>query len=192
MNMDRAKDVRIYGQNAVAERALDGMSKRMPPTLLRFFRWQFALQLRACPDGVRKCGVLSVRGSQSLYGAFGVGSIVQYVAVLSRLGDGLQELAFVLADNAVYCGYLSAMFDYLDIPNKKYEGTIPVEKRSFCDGGDYDYEIEFCNVSFKYPETEQYVLKNISLKFPGWKTVCDCGNEWFGQDHVRQAALQAV
>jgi ATP-binding cassette subfamily B protein len=47
----------------------------------------------------------------------------------------------------------------LDIPNKKYQGTIPIEKRD-----DTDYAIEFRNVSFKYPGSEQYALKNINLK----------------------------
>ncbi len=165
MNMDRAKDVRIYGQNAVAERALDGMSKKDAADAAAIFQMAVCPALARALMGFANAACYLFVAAKAFYGAFGVGSIVQYVAVLSRLGDGLQELAFVLADNAVYCGYLSAMFDYLDIPNKKYEGTIPVEKRSFCDGGDYDYEIEFRNVSFKYPETEQYVLKNISLKF---------------------------
>ena len=37
-------------------------------------------------------------------------------------------------------------------------------KKVFCDGGDNEYEIEFRNVSFKYPGTEEYVLKNINLE----------------------------
>lgn len=44
--------------------------------------------------------------SKALFGAFGVGNIVQYVAVLSRLGEGLQELMYLLSDNEVYCTHL--------------------------------------------------------------------------------------
>ena len=39
---------------------------------------------------------------KALFGAFIVGNIVQYVAVLSRLGEGLQELMYILSDNEVY------------------------------------------------------------------------------------------
>lgn len=40
-----------------------------------------------------------------------------------------------------------------------YRGKLPVEKRL-----DNQYEIEFRNVSFRYPGTETYALKNLSLK----------------------------
>ncbi len=165
MSMDRAKDVRIYGQNAVAGRALDEMSQKDAADSSQIFQMAVFPMLAHVVTGFVNVMCYLFVVVKAFCGAFGVGSIVQYAAVLSRLGDGLQELAFMLADNEVYCGYLQEMFDYLDIPDKKYEGTIPVEKRSFCDGGDYEYEIEFCNVSFKYPNTERYVLKNVSLKF---------------------------
>ncbi len=52
------------------------------------------------------------------------------------------------------------VFLFLDIPNRMYQGSLTVEKRS-----DRNYEVEFRNVSFRYPNTEQYALRNISLKF---------------------------
>lgn len=97
-------------------------------------------------------------------GAFEVGNIVQYVGALSRLNEGIRGLMFVLPDNEVYCSHLQSLFEFLDIPNQKYQGTLPVEKRSFCDGGDNDYQIEFQNVSFRYPSSETWALKNVSLK----------------------------
>ncbi len=97
---------------------------------------------------------------KSFFGAFGVGSIVMYAGAFNRLGDGVQGLMFMLSDNAVYCSHLRDLFDFLDIPNKKYQGSLPVEKRR-----DNEYEIEFKNVSFKYPVSETYTLKNLNLKF---------------------------
>ena len=41
-----------------------------------------------------------------------------------------------------------------------YQGSLTVEKRD-----DNEYYVEFRNVSFKYPNTEAYVLKNVNLKF---------------------------
>ena len=102
---------------------------------------------------------------KAMSGAFGVGSIVQYVGALGKLGAGIQDMMFVLADNKVYCGHLKALFEYLDIPNHKYKGTIPVEKRAFCDQGDMEYEIEFRNVSFRYPGAREDSLKHVNLKF---------------------------
>lgn len=52
------------------------------------------------------------------------------------------------------------IFDFLDIPDEKYKGTIPTEKRD-----DNEYEFEFKHVYFKYPDSEDYVLKDINLKW---------------------------
>ena len=39
------------------------------------------------------------------------------------------------------------------------QGTLTVEKRD-----DNEYYVEFRNVSFKYPDAEEYILENISFK----------------------------
>ena len=36
---------------------------------------------------------------QAFLGAYGVGSVVQYVSVLTRLGDGIRDLMFMVSDN---------------------------------------------------------------------------------------------
>ena len=41
-----------------------------------------------------------------------------------------------------------------------YKGTLAVEKRD-----DIDYDIEFRDVSFKYPRTENWALRHVNLKF---------------------------
>ena len=46
------------------------------------------------------------------------------------------------------------MYEYLDLPNKKYQGKIPTPKSFFWDDGENDYEIEFRNVSFKYSNSD--------------------------------------
>ncbi|MBO9610853.1 MAG: ATP-binding cassette domain-containing protein, partial [Paenibacillaceae bacterium] len=56
-------------------------------------------------------------------------------------------------------------FEFLGIPSRMYQGTLPVEKRALCQGGDHDYEIEFRNVSFQYPSAESHSLRNVSLTF---------------------------
>ena len=41
-----------------------------------------------------------------------------------------------------------------------YQGSLTTEKRS-----DRNYEVEFRNVSFKYPGSDEYALRNLSIKF---------------------------
>ncbi|MBP5222542.1 MAG: ABC transporter ATP-binding protein/permease, partial [Lachnospiraceae bacterium] len=97
-------------------------------------------------------------------GAFGVGSIVQYVGALTELVNHVGLLTLVWSENQVYTEHLEKLFAYLDLPNNKYQGKLPVEKSFFCNGGENEYVIEFQNVSFKYPGSDTYVLKEINTK----------------------------
>ncbi len=102
---------------------------------------------------------------KALFGAFGVGSIVTYVGSLTQFKNGFTGLVDVLSDVFINAEALQEVFDFIDMPDKKYHGTLPVEKRAFCDGGDNEYEIEFRDVSFRYPGSEAYALRHVSLKF---------------------------
>ncbi|MDE6220427.1 MAG: ATP-binding cassette domain-containing protein, partial [Lachnospiraceae bacterium] len=93
-------------------------------------------------------------------GAFGVGSVTQYIGAITVLSGGMAKMIEITGNASVNAFYLKRAFSFLDIPNKMYQGSLTVEKRS-----DKNYEVEFCNVSFRYPGTENDVLKNISLKF---------------------------
>ncbi len=181
MESDRAKDVRIYEQNIMAERALDKMLEWNRRSGRSVFFMALYPALAGILVGLASAVCYLYVVLKAYFGAFGAGSIVQYVAVLSRLGDGWRELMYLLSDNATYCAYLQEMFGYLDLPNRKYQGTIPVEKRVLCQDGDNEYEIEFCNVSFRYPGSETWVLKDISVKLDVGKRLAIVGRNGSGK-----------
>lgn len=93
-------------------------------------------------------------------GAFGVGEVTQYIGAITMLYGTIANLLRQLGEMRTNASFLKDAFEFLDIPDDMYKGSLTTEKRRDC-----DYEIEFCNVSFRYPDTETYVLKNISLKF---------------------------
>lgn len=53
----------------------------------------------------------------------------------------------------------ASTLEMMNVSDEMYKGKLPVEKRL-----DNQYEIEFRNVSFRYPGAEDYALKNLSLK----------------------------
>ncbi len=93
-------------------------------------------------------------------GAFGVGSVTQYISAITSFSAGVSSLISTLGDMQNNAPYLREIFEFLDIPNEMYQGSLTVEKRS-----DRNYEIEFRDVSFKYPTSDTYALRHVSMKF---------------------------
>ncbi len=93
-------------------------------------------------------------------GAFGIGSITQYIGAITQLSNGLSDIIGTLGDMRNNASFLETTFEYLDIPNDMYQGSLTVEKRQ-----DNNYTIEFKDVSFKYPNTDTWALRNVSMKF---------------------------
>ena len=56
--------------------------------------------------------------------------------------------------------YLERYFEFLDTPSHMRKGCLPVEKRV-----DGEYRIAFEHVSFRYPGSETYALKDINMEF---------------------------
>ncbi len=160
MNPERAKDVRIYEQSVLAKRELDKLIRRNRENQRDNFRMALFPGAASVVIGLANGACYLYVVIKAFFGAFGVGSIVQYVAALSRLGEGVQEFMYLLSDNEMYCLHLRKLFEYLDLPNRRYQGSLTVEKRD-----DIEYDIEFCDVSFRYPGADKDALSHVNLKF---------------------------
>ena len=164
MEPARAKDVRIYAQQGAADRALQALLRHDDADCRTYAQMAAYPALGRLAVGLSYVLSYGFVALKALFGAFGVGSVVQYVGALQQFGAGIQEMLFVLADNAVYCRHLESLYAFLDLPNRKYQGTLPVEKRAFCQDGDMEYEIELRNVSFRYPGSETWALRGVSAR----------------------------
>ena len=98
--------------------------------------------------------------AKSFIGVFGIGSFVLYQGTIGRFIGAVSGLAIDIGALRQNNRFLVQFYEYLDMPNDMYKGTLAVEKRD-----DLDYEIEFRDVSFKYPRTDNYALRHVSMKF---------------------------
>lgn len=97
---------------------------------------------------------------KAMAGAFGLGSVTQYVASISKASGGVSGLVSALGLMRNNAAFLRLTFDFLDIPNHMYQGSLTVEKRN-----DRKYQVEFRNVSFRYPGSDNYALRHVNMKF---------------------------
>ncbi len=99
-------------------------------------------------------------GARAYIGVFGIGSFVLYRGTVERFINAVSTLGARLGELRNNNDFLQKIFDYVDLPDAMYRGTLSVEKRD-----DNKFEIEFRNVSFKYPGRDTYALKNVNFKF---------------------------
>lgn len=93
-------------------------------------------------------------------GAFGVGSVTQYIGAITQLFLGVAGLLGQMGLILFNGSFLQDSFAFLDVPNTLYRGSLTTEKRS-----DRQYEVELRHVSFQYPDREEWVLRDVNLKF---------------------------
>ena len=116
--------------------------------------------LRVAEDALVNLAVFLVTAAKAFLGVFGIGNFLLYRGTVTRfvnaVSNALWELTLLKENNEA----LVLLYRFLDLPDEMYHGTLAVEKRD-----DIDYEIEFRNVSFRYPGTEEWVLRNVNMKF---------------------------
>lgn len=93
-------------------------------------------------------------------GMISPGEVVAFAMYFARVQWGFDAVSGNFSHLMEKTEYCRQVFNYLDIPDEKYRGTLPTEKRD-----DNEYEFEFKHVYFKYPNTENYVLRDINLKW---------------------------
>ena len=155
------KDIRLYNMGDFLGNAyMENDRKYWEGSLINSYKksaWMLPITVLS---NVFKFGIYGVLIYAALQGGITIGSIAKYVTCLMLLSETLTQAARTLQMAFDNNHYLARYFSYFDIPNNMYQGSLTVEKRD-----DNEYFVEFRNVSFKYPNTDVYALKNINLKF---------------------------
>lgn len=95
---------------------------------------------------------------RALSGAMGIGNFVFYSQTITSFSDGVMGLANLSVDLSSNNRFIKDFLEYTNLPNKMRSGTKAVPNLKYS-----DCIVEFVNVSFKYPNSEKYVLKNINI-----------------------------
>ena len=109
-------------------------------------------------------------------GAFGIGSVTQYVGAVTALSGSVSTLINCIGMLKENVPFMRTTYEFLDIPNSMYQGSLTTEKRS-----DRQYEVEFKDVSFKYPGSDMWALRHVNMKFKVGKRLAIVGENGSGK-----------
>lgn len=164
-NYNAAAEIRIFDEKSLIEKSWLNiyLHPKYMTNIIKYYRKTG--RLRVLTTFFMNITLYLFIGAKAYMGAFGIGNFVLYISTIERFIGAISDLFQTVSILSSNIPYLRDEFSYLDMPNNMYQGTLKVEKRAFCEEGDNDYEIEFRDVSFRYPNTETYALRHINLKF---------------------------
>lgn len=155
------KDIRVMGFENVVQRDVESLFGRIRESEKQQNRIYVRRGvLQKLLFGLSSLTIYLFVGLRAYVGAITIGNVVTYAA-------GMERFLLSVISISVWAGHLksAAMYaadyrEFMELEKRKQEGTIPVEKRR-----DHKFSVEFVNVSFRYPGSDAYVLKDVNLKF---------------------------
>lgn len=127
----------------------------------------------------QKLVIYIVLGVKVIFNGMAIGDFSLYLSSADKLTNCLSCLVETIS-KLMTCGIFAEEFRYcitLSEEKQKMYGNKVVPD-------DGDLSIEFCNVSFKYPNTETYVLKNISFKLNSGESMSLVGVNGAGKSTI--------
>jgi ATP-binding cassette, subfamily B, bacterial MsbA len=118
----------------------------------------------------------------TILAGFSAGSLVAFITAAAQMGKPIRTLSGV--QSIIQRGLAAAedVFAQIDVPPEPDRGTTPVARAKG--------EIVMERVSFRYPETNEYALENISLQLKPGETVALVGRSGSGKSTLVQLLLR--
>ena len=160
-NYSGGKDIRLYGMEEIVAGQAERYEAELDRRLHRVSKRRAAINIpNLLIVHLFRFGAYAVLIAAALNGGITAGSIAKYAACIALMLAAFTEFAETMERYYENLPYLKRYFSYFDIPNDMVNGSLTVEKRD-----DNEYDVEFRDVSFKYPNTEVWALRHVSLKF---------------------------
>ena len=151
-----AKDIRIFAQQSTI---IDIVKRRSNIRIWHKFYHTLGREggIAVFANDILAGAAYLLIGLRALWGVYAIGSVVAYVGAARNLSGSISGLVSNIMRIKTNAEFLPKVFEYFDLPKAKRSGTLPLKT---C-----EHEIEFHNVSFKYPGAEKYALCDLSFKF---------------------------
>lgn len=119
-------------------------------------------------------GVYLFIGIKGLLGLFSIGSLVLYCGSFMQIINGIMMMANTFGKLQEIIPLAKRYFEILDTKDEMTYGNKVLDLSG-------EFEIEFKNVSFKYPGAENYALQNVNLKIKNGEHLAVVGRNGSGK-----------
>lgn len=169
------KEIRIYKEQSLINHiATDKILTDGEKTLKRIsMRTAKSSSVVAILGAIVSFGVYLFIGLKGHFRLFDIGNLVLYCGAFMQIIAGVMQLANTLGKLVEILPLAQTYFSIIEAENNKTYGSTVLDTDNA--------EIEFRNVSFKYPGAENYSLKNINLKINNGEHLAVVGRNGSGK-----------
>lgn len=170
------KEIRIYKEQNLIEHTATGRLLTDGERILKKASMNTAKQSSfvAILGALVGFGIYLFIGVKGLYGLFGIGSLVLYCGAFMQIIAGIMKMAVTFGKTAEMVPLVNYYFEIVNTEDEMTYGNKTLD----LSGG---FEIEFKDVSFKYPGAENYALKNVNLKIKNGEHLAVVGRNGSGK-----------
>ena len=181
--IDSYKVVKTFGGQEYEQEQFDGVAQRNRRQALKLTATKAAttpvVQLLA---GIAFAVVLYVAINDMQKGRLLLGEFVAFNIFVMMLLKPLKQLTTVNSTLQKGIAAAQSIFGVLDLEPEQDTGSKPLERATG--------KVEFKNVSFRYPETNETVLKNINLTIEPGETIALVGRSGSGKSTLTNLLLR--
>lgn len=168
VNKDMAKEIRIFNlSDTFIDRYRQVFKQYFAGLKSLIVHESFWLVLSAVISCAANCLCYAIIARGVFDGSYRIGDYSLYTGALSSIATCVAS--FITTSASIYEGTL--FIDNLVSFMKEKQTVVPTKEPPEPVAHGAPHTIEFKNVSFAYPGTERYVIKNVNLKFRPGETV---------------------
>lgn len=169
------KEIRIYKEQALinsiaTDKILNDGEKTLKKISMKTAKTSSIVAIMGAVVGF---GVYLFIGIKGHFGLFDVGKLVLYCGAFMQIINGVMQVANTLGKLVEILPLARVYFTIIEAENTKTYGDKELDENKF--------EIEFKNVSFKYPGSDNFSLKNINLKINNGEHLAVVGRNGSGK-----------
>lgn len=169
------KLVRIYDLTELIIDKCKGNRKKYKEKQLKIYKLNFTNKmLLSCLSLLQEGMIYVFLAVSAVKGEITLGELTMYVTAAMAFTKSINNLVSFTIGLNYTSEYVNDFIEFINLPDS-------MEKSGSAETGDNDFCFEFRNVSFKYPQTEEYILKNINIKFDSKEQVMLVGENGAGK-----------
>ncbi|MFW5676790.1 MAG: ABC transporter ATP-binding protein [Acetivibrio ethanolgignens] len=162
-NYRYGKDIRIFGEQELINHEFDECKN----TVRKFMEGlgdeegRFRVKNTIITTSVIGIVYLFV-GLEAYYGMIRIGDVVKYVGIISQFLIGINDNVRAVIDLELNRKFLEQYYKFLDMNGEHNKNNFSINTIKEVLNG--DFEIEFHDVSFQYPNAEKWAIRNLSFR----------------------------